>query len=81
MYPTPNVFTIVHGTNYITFLGSGVASTKWGGSHSKLVAAAAPYTQNPFSTQCVNINNVNSGMFGIRVSAAGEEVNISLINL
>lgn len=54
--------------------GSGVASTKWGGSHSKLVAAAAPYTQNPFSTQCVNINNVNSGMFGIRVSAAGEEI-------
>jgi len=54
--------------------GSGGASVTHGGAYSKLISAAAPYTQQPFSAQCVNINNVNTGMFGLSISAAGAEV-------
>jgi len=54
--------------------GCGGARISRGGAHSMLISAAAPYTQSPFSAECVNINNVNSGMFGISVSAAGGEV-------
>lgn len=44
-----------------------------------LISAAAPYTQSPFSAEAVNINNVNSGMFGVSVSAAGAEVDLLVI--
>ena len=63
----------------LLFPGAGGAVIKRGGAHSQLISAAAPYTQSPFSAQCVNINNVNTGMFGLSVSAAGGEVILFLI--
>ncbi|XP_063694494.1 cytochrome b-c1 complex subunit 2, mitochondrial-like [Bolinopsis microptera] len=54
--------------------GAGGSAITHGGSHSQLISAAAPYTQSPFNTQCVNINNVNTGMFGLSISAAGQEI-------
>jgi len=54
--------------------GAGGARISRGSAHSTLISAVAPYTQKPFSAEAVNINNVNTGMFGISISAAGEEI-------
>merc|ERR1712176_1592892 len=57
--------------------GAGGARISRGSAHSSLISAAAPYTQKPFSAEAVNINNVNTGMFGLSISAAGEEIKAS----
>lgn len=44
-----------------------------GAIQSALVSAAAPFAQHPFSVNCVNINNADSGMFGISISGHGDE--------
>lgn len=55
-------------------LGGGPATVYRGANHGKLITSAAPYTSHPFSVDCVSLSYSDSGMWGLSVTAHGDEI-------
>ena len=49
-----------------------------GANHGKLITSSAPYTSHPFSVDCVSLSYSDSGMWGLSVTAHGDEVLVCL---